>query len=151
MRPPKINDPKRLLPSLKRGGWVVRRGALQKTFVFDAFETALDYLKSSGKVIARENHHPIILNTHNKVEFRLTTHDAGNKVTEKDLRLAALLTKVTKRKRFAEAVTPRATVVNVNDNIILQMKGKSGNAPTTTTTTTKAPTVSTVGKNSSML
>jgi 4a-hydroxytetrahydrobiopterin dehydratase len=34
------------------------------------------------------NHHPKLFNVYNSVQIQLTTHDAGNKVTEKDLNLA---------------------------------------------------------------
>jgi len=36
----------------------------------------------------RQNHHPTIINTYNRVRLELTTHDAGNTVTEKDRGLA---------------------------------------------------------------
>jgi 4a-hydroxytetrahydrobiopterin dehydratase len=36
----------------------------------------------------KHNHHPWWSNVYNKVEIRLTTHDAGNLVTEKDRALA---------------------------------------------------------------
>lgn len=35
-----------------------------------------------------QNHHPIWKNEYNKVEIWLTTHDAGNRVTNKDQKLA---------------------------------------------------------------
>ncbi|MCL4107215.1 UNVERIFIED_CONTAM: hypothetical protein GTU68_033030 [Idotea baltica] len=34
------------------------------------------------------NHHPEWDNVYNKVNISLTTHDAGNKITEKDRKLA---------------------------------------------------------------
>jgi 4a-hydroxytetrahydrobiopterin dehydratase len=34
------------------------------------------------------DHHPTIQNTYNKVTISLTSHDTGNKVTERDVTLA---------------------------------------------------------------
>lgn len=36
----------------------------------------------------KHNHHPTWTNTYNKVEIWLTTHDAGNAITQKDEDLA---------------------------------------------------------------
>lgn len=36
----------------------------------------------------KHNHHPEWTNVYNKVEIRLSTHEAGNVVTEKDRQLA---------------------------------------------------------------
>lgn len=36
----------------------------------------------------KQNHHPIWSNVWNTVEIQLTTHDAGNVVTDKDRQLA---------------------------------------------------------------
>ena len=38
--------------------------------------------------IERQNHHPKWTNMYNKVEIELTTHDAGDTITEKDWKLA---------------------------------------------------------------
>jgi 4a-hydroxytetrahydrobiopterin dehydratase len=40
------------------------------------------------------DHHPEWTNTYNKVSFRLSTHDAGDKVTEKDRKLAKAIDEV---------------------------------------------------------
>jgi len=37
------------------------------------------------------NHHPEIFNCYNRVEIALNTHDAGGKVTEKDIELARMI------------------------------------------------------------
>jgi 4a-hydroxytetrahydrobiopterin dehydratase len=40
------------------------------------------------------NHHPNWSNVYNKVTIDLTTHDAGNIVTEKDRKLAEAIDKI---------------------------------------------------------
>lgn len=39
----------------------------------------------------QHQHHPVWTNVYNKVEIKLQTHDAGNKVTDKDRKLAAAI------------------------------------------------------------
>jgi 4a-hydroxytetrahydrobiopterin dehydratase len=41
--------------------------------------------------IEKLNHHPEWSNVYNKVHVSLTTHDAGNTITEKDKQLAEIL------------------------------------------------------------
>ena len=41
-----------------------------------------------------QDHHPEIYNCFNRVEISLSTHDAGNKVTKKDLKLARAIDSV---------------------------------------------------------
>ena len=40
------------------------------------------------------DHHPEIFNCYNRVEIALNTHDAGGKVTEKDIKLARLIERI---------------------------------------------------------
>jgi 4a-hydroxytetrahydrobiopterin dehydratase len=45
-------------------------------------------------VAERQNHHPEWSNVWNRVSIRLTTHDAGSTVTEKDEKLAQAIEKI---------------------------------------------------------
>ena len=45
-------------------------------------------------VAEKQGHHPWWSNVWNKVEIRLSTHEAGNTVTEKDSLLAAAIDKI---------------------------------------------------------
>lgn len=65
--------------------------SLLKTFSFKTFEDALSRMMQCSKDIALINHHPQRTNTYNKVSVVLTTHDAGNVVTQKDHDLARIL------------------------------------------------------------
>ena len=69
-------------------GWALDDGKLLKTYVFMDFKAALIFINRVGEVSEKLNHHPEILNNWNKVTLRLSTHDAGNRITEKDLTLA---------------------------------------------------------------
>jgi 4a-hydroxytetrahydrobiopterin dehydratase len=52
------------------------------------FSEAISFLVKVGIEAEKLNHHPEIHNIYNKVTLKLTTHDAGNRVTEKDIVLA---------------------------------------------------------------
>lgn len=42
----------------------------------------------------KQNHHPNWSNTYDTVEIELTSHDAGNKVTDRDHKLAKAIDKI---------------------------------------------------------
>ena len=69
-------------------GWVHENNALNKTFQFASFRDAVAFLVRLSFEAEEMNHHPEIYNVYNNLTFTLRTHDAGNAVTEKDLRLA---------------------------------------------------------------
>lgn len=55
------------------------------------FSEAISFLVKVGIEAEKLNHHPEIHNIYNKVTLKLTTHDAGNRVTEKDIVLARVI------------------------------------------------------------
>jgi 4a-hydroxytetrahydrobiopterin dehydratase len=72
----------------KLTGWACQPAALTKTFKFDSFREALSFMVRVGFEAEDMNHHPEWTNVYNKVSIRLNTHDAGGKVTAKDVELA---------------------------------------------------------------
>lgn len=71
--------------------WNQKDNALVKTFVFKDFPSALAWMVKAGYAIEKMNHHPEWTNVYNKVVVKLTTHDAGNTITDKDHQLAKIL------------------------------------------------------------
>lgn len=69
-------------------GWIYDAGALKKTFVFAHFQEAMGFMFRVAFHAERLDHHPEWFNVYNRVEITLRTHDAGDQVTERDLRLA---------------------------------------------------------------
>ncbi len=69
-------------------GWTFEDDALRKDFRFGSFTEALAFLVQVGFLAEKHNHHPQISNVYNSVSLGLQTHDAGDKVTEKDVELA---------------------------------------------------------------
>jgi len=78
----------------KLEGWRFERDALAKTFKFGSFREAISFMVRAGFEAEAMNHHPEWTNVYNKVEVRLNTHDAGGKVTGKDVELAGRLEKI---------------------------------------------------------
>jgi 4a-hydroxytetrahydrobiopterin dehydratase len=71
--------------------WKEENNKLVKTFTFKDFTEAFGFMTKVAIVAEKMNHHPFWTNVYNKVSFELTTHDAGNVVTEKDRKLAAAI------------------------------------------------------------
>jgi 4a-hydroxytetrahydrobiopterin dehydratase len=68
--------------------WASDNDALVKTFVFEDFTKAIAFIVQISFIAEKLVHHPEIYNVYNKVTIRLSTHDAGNTVTDKDIQLA---------------------------------------------------------------
>lgn len=71
--------------------WKEENNKLVKTFTFNNFIEAFGFMSKVAIVAEKMNHHPNWSNVYNKVNFELSTHDAGNIVTEKDRTLAAAI------------------------------------------------------------
>jgi len=61
--------------------------ALARTFKFKDFSEAFGFLTRVALHAEKMDHHPEFTSVWNRVDFRLTSHDAGG-VTERDLKLA---------------------------------------------------------------
>lgn len=68
--------------------WKEENNTLSKRFTFNTFSEAFGFMARVALVAEQMNHHPNWGNVYNVVEIRLSTHDAGNIVTEKDHQLA---------------------------------------------------------------
>lgn len=79
---------------MENNSWLEKENALHKTFVFSDFAAAISWMVKAGYSIEKLNHHPEWSNVYNKVSVKLTTHDAGNTVTDKDRKLAEILDKL---------------------------------------------------------
>ena len=61
---------------------------LQLRLQFVDFVAAFDFMTEVAALAEAHQHHPEWRNVYNLVEIALTTHDAGNEVTDKDHALA---------------------------------------------------------------
>jgi 4a-hydroxytetrahydrobiopterin dehydratase len=68
--------------------WINADNKLKKSFQFKDFVSAFGFMTQVALEAEKMNHHPWWSNVYNQVNIELTTHDAGNIVTEKDKILA---------------------------------------------------------------
>jgi len=61
---------------------------LIRKFSFKNFKDAFSFMTLIAEAAEQMNHHPNWTNKYNIVEIELCTHDANNKLTEKDFELA---------------------------------------------------------------
>ena len=71
--------------------WTEQNNQLYREFTFQDFKAAFVFMSQVAELAEQHNHHPTWTNTYNKVEIWLSTHDAGDVVTEKDRALAAAI------------------------------------------------------------
>lgn len=68
--------------------WEEKNNQLYRKFVFKNFIDAFAFMTKVAILAEKANHHPTWKNTWNTVEVWLSTHDAGNIFTDKDVDLA---------------------------------------------------------------
>ena len=68
-------------------GWTPSGEAITKSFTFKDFAEAFAFLTRVAAHAEAIDHHPEFTSVWNRVDFRLTSHDAGG-VTDRDLGLA---------------------------------------------------------------
>lgn len=76
--------------------WIEENDKLYSKFVFSDFNAAFSFMTRVAMLAEKADHHPTWTNTWNTVEVWLSTHDAGNKVTNKDRELAKQIDAVVK-------------------------------------------------------
>lgn len=74
--------------------WTESDNALHREFTFTDFTEAFGFMTRVAFAAEAAGHHPEWTNVYNRVNIRLTTHDAGNTVTDKDRDLAAAIDKI---------------------------------------------------------
>ncbi|WPR71749.1 4a-hydroxytetrahydrobiopterin dehydratase [Flavobacterium sp. NG2] len=73
--------------------WKYNNQGIEKKFVFKNFNQALAFIVQVGVLAEKANHHPELFNVYNKVNIRLSTHDA-NGLTDKDFNLAKAIEQI---------------------------------------------------------
>ena len=73
--------------------WKEKNNTLHKKFEFQDFSEAFSFMSRVALASEKMNHHPKWTNEYNIVEIWLSTHDAGDIVTDKDHKLAEKIDK----------------------------------------------------------
>jgi len=74
--------------------WEEKNNRLTKTFQFKDFVEAFGFMTQVALVAEKMDHHPLWTNVYNRVSIELSTHDAGDIVTDKDRKLAMEIDKL---------------------------------------------------------
>jgi 4a-hydroxytetrahydrobiopterin dehydratase len=74
--------------------WKEENSRLKKTFKFKDFIEAFGFMTKVAIIAEKMNHHPLWTNVYNTVSFELSTHDAGDIVTDKDHKLAKAIDQI---------------------------------------------------------
>ena len=74
--------------------WKEENNALHAEIKFNDFVQAFGFMSSVAIVAEKQNHHPEWSNVYNTVTIKLTTHDEGNTITEKDRKLSESIEKI---------------------------------------------------------
>ena len=69
--------------------WRQVDNSLVGEFIFKDFTQAWAFMTEVAIYAEKQNHHPNWSNVYNRVTIHLTTHDAGNIVTDKDRNLSS--------------------------------------------------------------
>ncbi|HQV75199.1 MAG: 4a-hydroxytetrahydrobiopterin dehydratase [Flavobacteriales bacterium] len=74
--------------------WQEKDNKLCREFKFKNFSEAFAFMSRVALAAEKMDHHPEWTNVYNTVEIKLSTHDAGNTVTDKDRKLAAAIDRI---------------------------------------------------------
>lgn len=74
--------------------WQEKDNTLYKKIEFKNFSEAFAFMTRVALAAEKMNHHPKWTNEYNVVEIWLSTHDAGDVVTEKDQKLSKIIDEI---------------------------------------------------------
>ena len=74
--------------------WIEKNNKLTQVFTFKDFAEAFGFMTQVAIIAEKMDHHPNWSNVYNQVNIELSTHEAGNIITEKDKKLASAIDKI---------------------------------------------------------
>lgn len=89
MATPALNDAAISEALTQLNGWERDGDTLTRTFKFDSYMAGLAFASAAGTIAEGMDHHPDMVIGWRKVTVSFTTHDAGSKITQKDVDAAA--------------------------------------------------------------
>lgn len=79
---------------MSNSNWKETDNKLRRSFKFANFSEAFAFMTRVALIAEKMDHHPEWSNVYNTVEIALSTHDAGDVITEKDRKLAAAIDRI---------------------------------------------------------
>ena len=80
-----------------KNNWKELTNTMEANFEFNSFQEALKFVNMVGKLAEIQNHHPnILMHNYNQVKITVSTIDSGNKLTNKDFRLAKSINRLSR-------------------------------------------------------
>jgi len=73
--------------------WKLKGKYIFRTFTFEEFIQAIEFINKVARIAETQNHHPEIKNNYTSVQIKMTTHDA-NGITKKDFALAIAIDQI---------------------------------------------------------
>nr|WP_315170025.1 4a-hydroxytetrahydrobiopterin dehydratase [uncultured Flavobacterium sp.] len=77
--------------------WKEENNQLQRSFEFKDFVEAFAFMTKVAFAAEKMGHHPNWSNVYNKVDIKLFTHEAEDKITEKDVQLSKEIDRIFKK------------------------------------------------------
>lgn len=77
--------------------WQEKNNSLYRQFKFADFSEAFALMTRVALAAEKMDHHPKWTNEYNQLEIWLSSHDAGNMVTEKDWKLAEIIDSISEK------------------------------------------------------
>lgn len=74
--------------------WIEKENALHFEMTFEDFNEAFGFMTRVALLAEQHEHHPEWSNVYNQVKIKLTTHDSGNAITDKDRKLAEAISQL---------------------------------------------------------
>lgn len=90
LTPTQLEDALHKLP-----GWAIDNNKLTRTWRFADFSHAMGFITRVALLAEQQQHHPELYNVYATVRIQLSTHDAYDRITDKDLNLATAIQKLT--------------------------------------------------------
>lgn len=92
-----ILSPNEVTSALKEvPDWELGDNEITASFIFPDFRAAIGFLMTVAMEADTMNHHPRLTNLYNRVEFALSTHEAGDTITDLDIKLAKYISSTAK-------------------------------------------------------
>ena len=77
--------------------WTETDNQLTRDFTFADFSEAFAFMTRVALIAEKMDHHPWWSNVYSQITIKLSTHDAGNLVTDKDRKLAKAIDQLVSR------------------------------------------------------